>query len=189
MDLFAPRWASCAGFLLTQQPNVNSMFVYYLSLLHIVRVYQKPGFISPEQILLSRRCEINTVRFIAPEMALLLGDFLEVGCGGVWEICGLVAGPKCVLMRENFYVNWKLGCFGVVCYLEHDFEMCPISCDVRCSLHQRLCKLTRLVQKIRGLFELRGSSWFQENPLDFARFVQISWIKRRFPVADIVICW
>ena len=32
---------------------------------------------------------------------------------------------------------------------------------------------TRSAQKIRGLFELRGSSWFQENPLGVARFVQI----------------
>ena len=32
---------------------------------------------------------------------------------------------------------------------------------------------TRSVQKIRGLFELRGSSWLQENPLGVARFVQI----------------
>ena len=48
---------------------------------------------------------------------------------------------------------------------------------------------TRSVQKIRGLFELRGSSWFQENPLHVAGFVQISWLKRRFPVADIFICW
>lgn len=90
VDLFAPRWASCVGFLLTQQPNVNSVFVYYLSLLHIVRVYQKPGFISQKQILLSRRCEINTVRFIAPKMTLLIGDFLGVSSGGVSEICELV---------------------------------------------------------------------------------------------------
>ena len=34
--------------------------------------------------------------------------------------------------------------------------------------------ITRSVRKIRGLFELRGSSWFQENPLGVARFVQIS---------------
>ena len=32
---------------------------------------------------------------------------------------------------------------------------------------------TRCVQKIRGLFELRGSSWFQGNPLGVARFEQI----------------
>ena len=33
---------------------------------------------------------------------------------------------------------------------------------------------TRSVQKIRGLFELRDSSWFQENPLGVASFVKIS---------------
>ena len=33
---------------------------------------------------------------------------------------------------------------------------------------------TRSVQKIRELYELRGSSWIQENPLHVARFVQIS---------------
>ena len=33
---------------------------------------------------------------------------------------------------------------------------------------------TRSVQKIRGLFELRGSSWFQEDPLGIVRFVQIN---------------
>ena len=32
----------------------------------------------------------------------------------------------------------------------------------------------RSVQKIRGLFELRGSNWFQEIPLGVARFVQIN---------------
>ena len=48
---------------------------------------------------------------------------------------------------------------------------------------------TRSVQKIRELFELRGSNWFQENQLGVARFVQNSWLKRRFPVADIFICW
>ena len=41
--------------------------------------------------------------------------------------------------------------------------------DVR---HQ-LTHHTRSVHKIRELFELRGSSWFQENPLGVARFVQI----------------
>ena len=51
------------------------------------------------------------------------------------------------------------------------------------------CMYTRSVQKIRGLFELRGSSWFQDNPLGVARFVQINWLKPRFPVADIFICW
>ena len=33
---------------------------------------------------------------------------------------------------------------------------------------------TRSVQKIRRFFELRGSSWFQENPLGVARYAQIS---------------
>ena len=33
---------------------------------------------------------------------------------------------------------------------------------------------TRSVQKTRGLFELRGSGWFQENPLGIARLAQIS---------------
>ena len=33
---------------------------------------------------------------------------------------------------------------------------------------------TKSVQKKRGLFELRGSSWFQGNLLAAARFVQIS---------------
>ena len=54
-------------------------------------------------------------------------------------------------------------------------------------IHQHLHK--RSVQKIRGLFESRGQSWSQENPLGVARFVQISWLNRRFPVADIFICW
>ena len=31
----------------------------------------------------------------------------------------------------------------------------------------------RSVQKILGLFELRGSSWFHDNPLGVTRFVQI----------------
>ena len=41
---------------------------------------------------------------------------------------------------------------------------------------RKICEkhCTRSIQKIRGLFELRGSSWFQENPLGVARFVQIS---------------
>ena len=51
------------------------------------------------------------------------------------------------------------------------------------------CTSTWSVQKIRGLFELRGSSWFQENPLHVARFEQINWLKRRFPIADSFICW
>ena len=49
-------------------------------------------------------------------------------------------------------------------------------------------KYTRSVQKILGLLELRGSSWFQGNPLGAASFVLISWLKR-FSVADIFICW
>ena len=39
---------------------------------------------------------------------------------------------------------------------------------------QRISYHTRSVQKMRGLFELRGSSWFQKNPFGVARFVQIS---------------
>ena len=42
------------------------------------------------------------------------------------------------------------------------------------SSNENLSACTRSVQKIRGLFELRGSSWFQENPVGVARFVQIS---------------
>ena len=38
------------------------------------------------------------------------------------------------------------------CYIQVKYEVCS---------------------KIRGLFELRGSSWFQENPLGVVRFVQI----------------
>ena len=47
------------------------------------------------------------------------------------------------------------------------------------TLHSLCCKnnvftFTRSVQKIRRLFELRGLSSFQENPLRVARLVQIS---------------
>ncbi|XP_076355647.1 uncharacterized protein LOC143249527 isoform X5 [Tachypleus tridentatus] len=48
------------------------------------------------------------------------------------------------------------------CYSDHNFLLKMHTCS------------TRAVQKIRRLFELRGSSWFQGNPLGVARFAQIS---------------
>ena len=45
---------------------------------------------------------------------------------------------------------------------------------------------TRSVQKIRRLFEFRGSIWFQKNSFDVPRFVHISWLKRRFLGAEIL---
>ena len=65
----------------------------------------------------------------------------------------------------------------------------PLNINITFFHWEMFVKDTKSVQKIRGLFELRGSSWFQENPLGVARFVQINWLKRRFPVADIFICW
>ena len=41
------------------------------------------------------------------------------------------------------------------------------------TLNVIVIQYTRSLQKIRGLFELRGSSWFQEKPRGVARFVQI----------------
>ena len=46
----------------------------------------------------------------------------------------------------------------------------------RCSLRKLIYTHThtRSVQKIRELFELRGSNWFRKNPLGVAGFVQVS---------------
>ena len=48
-----------------------------------------------------------------------------------------------------------------------------MSSQLRDHYFQRL-SYTRSVQKIHGLFELRDSSWFQENPLGVASVLQIN---------------
>ena len=63
--------------------------------------------------------------------------------------------------------------------LHHSYSI--LRCmSASCSANSRRLLVSRfivarsLLKKTCRLFELRGSSWFQENPLGIARFVQIS---------------
>ena len=52
-------------------------------------------------------------------------------------------------------------------------SLSPIFDSLKYFLVTNSVLVYEVCSKILGLFELRGSSWFQENPLGVARFVQI----------------